>query len=131
MKRLKMGRSDETLMVSSGWVMLKSIMVLDATMKRRVLGTIFLLAAVGMLIAGLPAKASKLYWLGCFVFTMLAVITALRDVRALNAKAMKEQRGLLDATLRDIESDAKRKLQGNGKGRAQNSKDRRQNSNVE
>jgi hypothetical protein len=98
-------------------------MVLDATMKRRVLGTIFLLAAVGMLIAGLPANAPKLYWLGCFIFTMLAMITAVRDVRALNAKAMKEQRGLLDTTLRDIESDARQKLQRNGKGRAQNSKD--------
>jgi hypothetical protein len=48
---------------------------------------------------------------------MLAIIIALRDVRALNAKAMKEQRGLLDTTLREIESDARRKLQGNGQGK--------------
>src|ERR1044071_7258691 len=99
-------------------------MALDATIKRRLLGTGFLLASLGMLIAGetvlkgrLTPNASVLYWLGCFVFTILAIITALRDVRALSAKAVKEQRGLLDTTLRDIESDARRKLQGNGKGK--------------
>src|SRR4051812_31737173 len=111
-------------------------MALDATMKRRALGTLFLFAALAMLIAGetllknrLPPNTSLLYWLGCFVFTVLAIIAALRDVRALNARAMKEQRGLLDTTLRDIESDARRKLQGNGseqpdqgsKGRVQTS----------
>lgn len=99
-------------------------MALDATMKRRLVGTLFLLVALGMLIAGetvlknrLGANASALYWLGCFVFTMLAIITALRDVRALSEKAVKEQRGLLDATLHDIETDARRKLQGNGKAK--------------
>src|SRR5207344_2096998 len=98
-------------------MMLTSTMALDATVKRRAIGTLFLVAALGMLIAGetvlknrLPPNASVLYWLGCFVFTILAIVTALRDVRALSAKAVKEQRGLLDTTLRDIESDALKKV---------------------
>jgi len=99
-------------------------MAFDATIKRRLLGTVFLLAALGMLIAGetilkdrLASNASFLFWLVCFVFTVLAIITALRDVRALSARAVKEQRGLLDTTLRDIERDARQKLHGNGKGK--------------
>jgi hypothetical protein len=99
-------------------------MALNATIKRRLLGTLFLLAALGMLVAGetvwkdrLGTSVSVLYWLACFVFTMLAIITALRDVRALSEKAVKEQRGLLDTTLREIESDARRKLQGNGQAK--------------
>ncbi len=82
---------------------------------------LFLVLALGMLIAGetvikdrLPPTLFLVYWLGCFAFTMLAIITAFRDVRALQAKAIKEQRGLLDSTLRDIEIDARQKLGRDG-----------------
>ena len=97
-------------------------MAFDATLKRRLLGVLFLAVALVMLFAGqtvlqerLPASGFLLYWLTCFVFTLLAIIVALRDVRALRTKAMKEQRGLLDSTLQKIESDAREKQRRNGK----------------
>ena len=90
-------------------------------MKRRALGILFLVLALGMLLAGetvlqgrLSSSLFVLYWLACFVFTMLAMIVALRDLRALQSKARKEQRGLLDDTIEKIVTDAKTKERRNG-----------------
>jgi hypothetical protein len=50
-----------------------------------------------------------IYWPLCFVLTGLAVIAAIRDVRALQERARREQKDLLENTLRDIETEAKSK----------------------
>lgn len=49
-----------------------------------------------------------------FLLTMLAMIIAVRDMRALQEKAVKEHRGLLDSTLHKIQTDAREKQRRNG-----------------
>ena len=73
------------------------IISIEGVVKRRALGVLFLVLALGMLVAGetvlqdkLSSSLFVLYWLACFVFTMLAMIVALRDLRALQSKARKE-----------------------------------------
>ena len=97
------------------------IISIEGVVKRRALGVLFLVLALGMLVAGetvlqdkLSSSLFVLYWLACFVFTMLAMIVALRDLRALQSKARKEQRGLLDDTIEKIVTDAKAKQRRNG-----------------
>jgi len=106
------------------------IISIEGVVKRRALGVLFLVLALGMLVAGetvlqdkLSSSLFVLYWLACFVFTMLAMIVALRDLRALQSKARKEQRGLLDDTIEKIVTDAKAKQTRNG--RAKRGTDRR------
>ena len=76
---------------------------------RRTFGAICLLAAIGMLVLGETALAGKLapvafllYWLGCLAFTVLAIVTALADVRALRRETHDEQRQLIDRTLQNV-----------------------------
>jgi membrane protein implicated in regulation of membrane protease activity len=89
-------------------------MVLDATAPRRLLGVLVLLAAVGMLIAGQTVLKEKLqnlafiiYWMVCFGFTGAAILIALLDARALQRRTHQEQHELFDATLKQIETEAK------------------------
>lgn len=85
--------------------------------------------AVVMLISGetflkdrLSAHLFLFYWLTCFVLTGLAMITAFRDLRALQERTRQQQRELLETTLKDIEVSARNrdsKLKHNGPGRTQ------------
>jgi len=91
-------------------------MGLDATVRRRLLGVTFLGVALAMLIGGetvfkdrLGKTAFLAYWLGCFVFTFMAIVVALLDFRALQRRIRHEQRNLFQSTLNEIETDAKTK----------------------
>ena len=67
-----------------------------------------------MLIAGqtflgdrLKGATYLLYWLVCFALTFCAIITAFLDIRALQRHVHEEQRGLLEGTIKKIETEAK------------------------
>ena len=89
-------------------------MAFDATTRRRWLGILVLIAALGMLIAGetvlqgrLQNVAFVLYWLLCLILTTAAIIIAFLDARALRQQTREEARDLLQSTLKEIETDAK------------------------
>ncbi len=89
-------------------------MGLDATARRRWLGAVVLLGALGMLIAGetglrerLTALEFLLYWLVCLVLTSSAILIAFQDVRAIQRRLRQEKRELLQSTLDRIAADAK------------------------
>ena len=89
-------------------------MALDATARRRWFGAVVLLAALGMLICGETVLKGKLgdltfigYWLVCFGFTGLAIVVAFLDARALQRRTRQEQRDLFEATLKQIETEAR------------------------
>jgi membrane protein implicated in regulation of membrane protease activity len=91
-------------------------MALDVTARRRWFGAIVLLAALGMLICGVTVLEGRLgnlaffaYWLVCFGFTGLAILIALVDARALRYRIRQQQRDLFEATLKEIEAEAKAK----------------------
>ncbi len=91
-------------------------MALDATARRRWLGALVLLAALGMLIGGETVLKGKLgnlafilYWLGCFGLTGLAILIAILDARALQRRIRAEQHDLFATTLKQIETEAKAK----------------------
>jgi membrane protein implicated in regulation of membrane protease activity len=78
--------------------------------RRRWLGATFLLAALGMLVAGETLLRSRLggvafviYWLACFVFTGLALLFASLDAAIVRRRARAEQREFLEDTLKEIE----------------------------
>lgn len=69
-----------------------------------------------MLICGETILKSKLaggayliYWLICFVLTIVAIVVAFMDVRALQRRIRDEHRDLVEGTLDQIHSDAKEK----------------------
>ncbi len=85
-------------------------------MRRRWLGVAFLATALVMLVAGetifkgrLSLLGSLLFWLVCFVCTIVAVIIAFLDVRAMGREVSKAQRELFNSTLKKIELDAQSK----------------------
>ena len=89
-------------------------MPFDATARRRWFGGLVLLAAVAMLFCGETVLKGKLgilafltFWLVCFALPGLAVVVAFLDVRALQRRIRREQRDLLDSTLKKIEAEAK------------------------
>lgn len=89
-------------------------MALDVTARRRWIGALVLLAALGMLISGETVLKGKLgnlafifYWLGCFGFTGLAMLIAILDARALQRRTRQEHHDLFEATLKEIETEAK------------------------
>jgi membrane protein implicated in regulation of membrane protease activity len=99
-------------------------MDLGPTARRRLFGATVLAVALLMLILGETALKGKLsdlafvaYWLACFVLTSLAIVTAFRDVKAVQNQVRSEQRTLLESTLKDIESEARdRQKQTNRNG---------------
>ena len=89
-------------------------MALDATTRRRWCGALVLLAALGMRIAGETVLKGKLenlafilYWLLCFGFIGLAILIAFLDARALQRRTRQAQHDLFEATLKEIETEAK------------------------
>ncbi|HSU55002.1 MAG TPA: hypothetical protein VLT36_13165 [Candidatus Dormibacteraeota bacterium] len=89
-------------------------MGLDATTRRRWVGAIAVAGALGMLILGETALKDRLhdlgllgYWLICLLLTATAIVVAFLDARSLRVKIHREQRSLLEKTLKDIESEAR------------------------
>jgi peptidoglycan/LPS O-acetylase OafA/YrhL len=89
-------------------------MALDATARRRWFGALVLAVALAMLIAGQTVLRGRLnalefmfYWLVCLVLTALAIVVALRDLRALRRRNLEEQRNLFQATLKQIATEAR------------------------
>jgi hypothetical protein len=84
--------------------------VLSASTRRRWLGVIFLACAACLLICGLTILAARLrglaflvYWLICLLFTALAALVALADLRATARQARQEQRDLVQNAFGGIE----------------------------
>ena len=87
-------------------------MSLNAKARRRWFGAICLLTAISLLVAGETVLKGRLspvgflfYWIGCFVFTALAAMTALLDAARVRAESRHEQRALFEEALRRIESE--------------------------
>jgi hypothetical protein len=77
--------------------------------RRRWLGAIFVLIALGMLVAGQTVLHNRLseagfviYWLGCFAATILALLIAVLDAAVVSRRARAEQREFLESTLKEI-----------------------------
>ncbi len=94
-------------------------MALDATTRRRWVGGVALLAALGMLVGGqtvltgrLEGVSYLLYWLVCFGLTFFAILVALWDARALRQRSRREHRDLLHNTLGEIITEAKAREAG-------------------
>jgi hypothetical protein len=97
-------------------------MVLDATARRRWLGALVLLTALGMLTAGETFLKDKLqnlafiiYWLVCLGFTGLAIMIAFLDAREVRRRTHQEQHELFDTTLKQIETEAKARPRRSGR----------------
>jgi membrane protein implicated in regulation of membrane protease activity len=76
---------------------------------RRIIGGIALLGALFLLLAGetvlkhrLAGVPYILYWLACLVLTVVAIIAAFLDVRALQRRTRQEQQVLIEETFREI-----------------------------
>jgi uncharacterized membrane protein len=103
-------------------------MVWDATARRRWLGAGLLAAALAMLIVGLTVLwgqlsnlAFLLYWMFCIVLTGAAMAVAFLDARALRERTRREERALLETTLKNIVADARARPRAgdSAKGRPQ------------
>ena len=84
-------------------------MALTADQRRRGLGMIFLSLAGGMLLCGQTILAARLdgivfviYWLICFACTVIAILIALADLRALQERTRRAQRELVRETFGNI-----------------------------
>ena len=83
-------------------------MTYNSTARRRWFGSVCLLIAIALLVAdeyffkGLNGVVFLMYWLACFVFTMLAICAAYLDVRSLRRATRDEQRALFENTLQNI-----------------------------
>ncbi|HXP60515.1 MAG TPA: hypothetical protein VN829_08495 [Dongiaceae bacterium] len=91
-------------------------MPLDAAVRRRWFGALFVVLALAMLITGqtvlsgrLNPLAFMLYWLVCVGLTGLAMVLAIRDLRALQRRNLEEQRRLFQATLEQAANEARAK----------------------
>lgn len=94
----------------------------DGTVRRRWLGALALLAALGMLLAGetvlrnrLQGAAFLIFWLACFGFTFLAMLVAMWDARIVRLRTQRAQRELLQATVHKIIEEAQTKPESSGK----------------
>ncbi|MBM3834351.1 MAG: hypothetical protein FJ403_13995 [Verrucomicrobia bacterium] len=83
----------------------------SADARRRWFGAFFLIVAGGLVIWGQTILKPHLgdgigfllYWLTCFAFTGLAILTALLDIWIIRPRARASQRELLKQTLPKIE----------------------------
>jgi membrane protein implicated in regulation of membrane protease activity len=84
-------------------------MVWKADTRRRCLGAVFLLVALGMLLAGETVLRNRLgrvsflvFWLVCFLFTCLALLVAFLDLTVIHRRTREEQRALFEDALKGI-----------------------------
>lgn len=85
----------------------------SADAMRRWLGAFCLAVAFGLLVWGetilkpiLTGIPFLVYWLGCFLFTIGAIIFALLDVRAVRRRIRAERKELIERTFQDLEKKA-------------------------
>jgi hypothetical protein len=99
-------------------------MLSKSRLRRRWIGGLALMLSLGFLILGETALKGCLtpggfliYWLICFLLTVIAITVAFLDVRDLGRSTVHEHRDLLDKTLQEIEAEARRRKNGgNGSG---------------
>lgn len=82
----------------------------DPKSRRRKIGTIAIVIAILMLVAGETVLKSQLsgvpmlcYWLGCFVFTAIAAGAAMIDAARVGIEGRDAQKSLIEETLKEIE----------------------------
>ena len=96
----------------------------EVDVRRRWIGAGVLTVALAMLVLGQTALKGRLgelpfllYWLVCFLFTFLAIVIAFLDARSLQQRVREEQRELFDATLKNIDAEARKGAPGATEGR--------------
>lgn len=96
-------------------------MTANSRLRRRIFGTLCLLAAISMLGAEEFFLKDRLrgllglgYWLVCLVLTLCAIGAAFMDLRELRRQTRDEHRALFESTLQKIREENSRK--GNGVG---------------
>lgn len=84
----------------------------SADARRRWFGAFFLILAAGQTTWGLTVLQTSLrgkwfvfYWLSCFGFIALALLTALLDLRAVRKRAREQERELFNRTMRGLPSE--------------------------
>jgi hypothetical protein len=89
--------------------------------RRRWLGGVVLALAIIMLVCGETVLKGRLsgmtllaYWLACLVLTSIAMVVALRDLRAQRQHARKQEKELLESTIKEIQLKAREKAQRPG-----------------
>ena len=81
----------------------------SAKSRRRWFGTLCVSGALAMLLLGQTVLEGRLrgygfgYWLLCLVLTLLAMLTALRDVFAVRRESRDRQRELIQSTIEEIQ----------------------------
>jgi hypothetical protein len=83
--------------------------------RRRWFGLFFLIVAGGMLIWGQTVLRAHLrgwgflvYWLACFAFTVLAILTALLDIWMLRRQSRQARRELFQRTFGELTSEGEK-----------------------
>jgi hypothetical protein len=95
----------------------------NVVLPHRKRGMTFLIIAVVMLILGemvlrhsLNGVPFVLFWIGCFVFTGLAIVFAFLDVAGVQRQAREQQRELLEKTINEIARQKEIKAGGGNSG---------------
>ena len=89
-------------------------MGLGRTARRRWIGAVVLTIAAAMVVAGQTALQPVLrgdlffvYWLVCVLLTGAAIVTAFVDARETRIEIKKQERDLLEHTIKQIQDDAR------------------------
>jgi hypothetical protein len=98
-------------------------MGIDATARRRWFGALALGGALLMLAAGATVLSGRLtgmgfllYWGACLALTVVAILTAFIDMRAVQYELRQEKHELIQSTIQNIQKDAQTKARAvNGK----------------
>jgi hypothetical protein len=87
------------------------LMAENTDIRRRIVGAFFLLTALILLILGETKLSDRLrshpwefifFWLGCFISVGLALLMALLDMATVRRRVRREERELIENTLREI-----------------------------
>lgn len=83
----------------------------------------FLVVSILMLLLGetvlkhsLGKVSFLVYWMVCFVFTLMAIVFAFLDVAGVQRQAREQQRELLEETIEEIARQKEAKVRGKGGG---------------
>jgi len=98
-------------------------MGIDATARRRWFGALTLGGALLLLVAGATVLSGRLtgmgfllYWGACMALTVVAILTAFIDMRAVQYELRQEKHELIQSTIENIQKDAQTKARAvNGK----------------
>ena len=98
-------------------------MGIDATARRRWFGALALGGALLLLLAGATVFSGRLtgmgfllYWGACLALTVVAILIAFIDMRAVQYELRQEKQELIQNTIENIQKDARAKVKAvNGK----------------